>query len=852
MIAPVPSNTPASGRHPIRRHLRRWWWAWYLLALLASHLVQSGAWGPGAKTITPPTNQRTIKIPLAVRSGVLPDRTMNLAILSWGPPDSEHPPVVLLHGSPGSAANFNRLAPALATLGYRVLAPDLPGYGDSTRDLPDYSPRAQSRAIGAMLDELGIERAHIVGWSIGGGVAINLADLAPERLASLTLMASIGVQETEGSGSWFFEHVKYGVGYLGLVVGAEAVPHFGLLGPRRARHTFIRQFWDMDQRPYRAIIERLTIPTLILHGRHDFLTAAWAAERHHALMPSSRLVMLDASHFLPFLQAEETASHLAQHFASAQDGSFQPGALILAPARDRAGLAGVIDDALVWSRDRWWGWQAIGVALIAFACAGIGWPTLAFAVAGWLIASVTIDFGVASTGLVGAGLVRAIRSARRGDRAGRPRTPAGWLALPIVIVLWLLPARLLSPMITVAWFDRVGTIGLLAGLVVVWMLLRVARLAWTADGRARLLGGFGTIRRHEFWPSLVFYLPLVPWIAWLALRHRGVMLFTRVNPGIGEGGGVVGESKIDILRALAPAGDAILPAVLIEPGPDAAARARELIATTPELGGYPVVLKPNRAERGAGVALARTPDDLDAYFRRITMEVVAQRFHPGPEEFGVLWARLPDAAERAPAGRIISITRKTRARVVGDGVRTLRQLLRRDPRLRCRFAWWTSGDAPGLDRPLDEVVPDGQPCRLGAMGNHSSGGIFSDGGDLHTPELEAAIDRLARAMLARDGSPDGFDFGRFDIRCDSEESFRRGQGLAVIELNGTFSESTNLYDPDRSFFFAYRVLYRQWATLFALGAWRRSIGSPGLGPIGFLRLVFGHRATQRATIRPHG
>lgn len=777
---------------------------------------------------------------------------MSLAILSWGPPESVHAPVVLLHGSPGSAANFDRLGPALATLGYRVLAPDLPGYGDSTRDLPDYSPRAQSRAILAMLDELGIARAHIVGWSIGGGVAINLADLAPDRLASLTLMASIGVQETEGSGSWFFEHVKYGFGYLGLVVGGEALPHFGLLGPRWARRTFIRQFWDMDQRPYRGIMERVTIPTLILHGRHDFLTAAWAAERHHALMPSSRLVMLDASHFIPFLQPEEAAGHFAQHFASAEDGSFQPGTLVLAPARDRAGLAGVIDDALAWSRDRWWGWQALGVAMIAFACAAIGWPTMAFAIAGWLIASVTIDFGVASTGLVGAGFVRALRSARRGDRTGRPRSVGGWLALPIVIVLWLLLARLLSPVITVAWFDRFGTIGLLAGLVVVWMLLRVARLAWTADGRARLLGGFGTVRRHEFWPSLIFYLPLVPWIAWLWARHRGLMLFTRVNPGIGAGGGVVGESKIEILGALAHSGDSILPGVLIEPGPDAASRARELIDRTPELGGYPVVLKPNRGERGAGVSLARRPDDLDAYFRRVTMEAVVQRFHPGPLEFGVLWARVPGAAEGDRAGRIKAITVKSRPGVVGDGVRTLRQLLRKDARLRCRFAWWTSGAAPGLDRSLDEVVPDGETCRLGSIGNHAAGAIFRDGAHLITPELEDAIDRIVRGVRALDGSPDGLDFGRFDIRCANEESFRRGEGLAVIELNGTFSESTNLYDPDRSVFFAYRVLFRQWATLFALGAWRRSIGSPGLGPIGFLRLVFGHRATQRAKIRPHG
>ena len=65
--------------------------------------------------------------------------------------------------------------------------------------------------------------------------------------------------------------------------------------------------------------------------------------------------------------------------------------------------------------------------------------------------------------------------------------------------------------------------------------------------------------------------PLALWLPWLALRHRGPMTFTCVNPAIGMGGGVVGESKLAILRALAPEG--VLRAVEIPPGaPEAPCR----------------------------------------------------------------------------------------------------------------------------------------------------------------------------------------------------------------------------------------------------------------------------------------
>ena len=94
---------------------------------------------------------------------------------------------------------------------------------------------------------------------------------------------------------------------------------------------------------------------------------------------------------------------------------------------------------------------------------------------------------------------------------------------------------------------------------------------------------------------------------------------------------------------------------------------------------------------------------------------------------------------------------------------------------------------------------------------------FRDGAHLMTPQLEQAIDELARSF-------DGFYFGRFDIRYSDVDRFRAGEDLCVIELNGITSESTNIYDPTWSLVRAHRTLFRQWSLLFQIGEKNRRRG----------------------------
>jgi pimeloyl-ACP methyl ester carboxylesterase len=102
----------------------------------------------------------------------------------------EGPPLLLVHGFGGAAWNFDELAPLLP--GRRLLIPDLPGHGGSA-PLPAASLAGFADVLGDLLDAEGIERADVLGHSLGGVVALRLAARRPERVRRLILAAAAGI-----------------------------------------------------------------------------------------------------------------------------------------------------------------------------------------------------------------------------------------------------------------------------------------------------------------------------------------------------------------------------------------------------------------------------------------------------------------------------------------------------------------------------------------------------------------------------------------------------------------------------------------------------------------------------------
>lgn len=307
-------------------------------------------------------------------------------------------------------------------------------------------------------------------------------------------------------------------------------------------------------------------------------------------------------------------------------------------------------------------------------------------------------------------------------------------------------------------------------------------------------------QRWEFWPSWLYYSPIVVWILWLGLKHRSPMAFTAANPAL-EAGGMVGEKKH---QALAPlqnnAPDLVATFTLIKSS-NALQRIHQALQFAQNQG-MPLVLKPDVGQRGRGVFVARNEAQIRDYLTRFKGDVIAQR-HVEGEEFGVFVARGP--GEAAP--RILSIVHKTFPTVSGNGQRTLRELILGDARAKLisslLFSRWASE--------LERVPRDGETIKLVEIGAHCRGSLFLDSCEHATPELIATLTRLLNAVP-------GYAFGRMDLRVPSVAHFRRGEGLQVLELNGVSAESAHIYHPGTPLLEGYRAMFHQWSTAFAIGA----------------------------------
>jgi membrane protein DedA with SNARE-associated domain len=351
-----------------------------------------------------------------------------------------------------------------------------------------------------------------------------------------------------------------------------------------------------------------------------------------------------------------------------------------------------------------------------------------------------------------------------------------------------------------------GWLSLVGGALALLLVLRLAVLLASRTGRASLAASLSRIWRWEFWPPWIFYPPVVVWVLLLALRHRGFSVVTAANPGIPTGG-FVGESKQDILAKLPR--EWTLASRLIEPG-SAAERLNALRQAMAEEGwSFPLILKPDVGQRGCGVRVIRNDGEAEAYLGSHEAALVAQAYHPGPFEAGIFYYRYPGE----PAGRIFSITDKFFPSVTGDGRSTLSDLIWAHPRYRMQAARFLARH----ERQLGRIPAAGEVVPLGLVGNHVQGTMFRDGAHLITPALERRVDAIARRF-------DGFYVGRFDVRYADVEAFKAGDELAIVELNGVTSESTNIYDPSKSLFWAYGTLFRQWAIIFRIAALNRARG----------------------------
>lgn len=288
------TSAAASLPFGILKRKRCWIPLLYVLLLAISHGVRSLTPDPAPA----PKGWHDVILAAEDAGGAqgAPVRIRYLDSAPHAPPD--RPVIVLVHGSPLAASKvFPNHVAALAAFG-RVLAPDLPGFGYSTRRVADYGFEAHADYLRRFVARLGIRHFHLVAYSMGGGAALHLAAALPARVASLTMISAIGVQEFELLGDYHLNRSLHAVQLLGLFLLQEATPHMGLLDRQPFNRYYARNFFDADQRPLRAILRHLPMPVMIWHGRDDWLVPLAAAREHYRLVPHSELQVHPGGHLL--------------------------------------------------------------------------------------------------------------------------------------------------------------------------------------------------------------------------------------------------------------------------------------------------------------------------------------------------------------------------------------------------------------------------------------------------------------------------------------------------------------------------------------------------------------------------
>ncbi len=218
-------------------------------------------------------------------------------------------PIFLIHGSgPGvtAYANWRLTMPVLAE-NFRVIAPDMVGFGFTERPANvSYTMDMWVSHALSLMDELKIEKAHLVGNSFGGGLALALALKAPDRVNRLVLMGAAGTkfQLTDGLDAvWGYkgtlEHMKELVGLFAFnknlvsddlaKLRYEASIRPGFQEAFSAMFPAPRQRWVDSLASDEGKIKTLTHETMIIHGRDDAIIPLSASLRLHDLIPKSQL-----------------------------------------------------------------------------------------------------------------------------------------------------------------------------------------------------------------------------------------------------------------------------------------------------------------------------------------------------------------------------------------------------------------------------------------------------------------------------------------------------------------------------------------------------------------------------------
>ncbi|MEU1491414.1 alpha/beta fold hydrolase [Streptomyces sp. NPDC005776] len=236
-----------------------------------------------------------------------------------GAADTDRPPVLLVHGHPFNRTMWQPQATALVAAGYRVVLPDLRGYGDSGVVPGRTLFEEFADDLAGLMDHLGIARAVVGGVSMGGQITMEFHRVYPERVAALVLADTSPVAETE-DGKVFRNRLADRLlaegmdGYADEVIDKMLAP-YNVTGLPDVAARVLRMMRTTApegaaaalrgraERPdYRDSLAGAGVPVLVAVGADDVYTPVAEARALHGLIPRAELVVVEKAGHLPSLE----------------------------------------------------------------------------------------------------------------------------------------------------------------------------------------------------------------------------------------------------------------------------------------------------------------------------------------------------------------------------------------------------------------------------------------------------------------------------------------------------------------------------------------------------------------------
>jgi hypothetical protein len=303
------------------------------------------------------------------------------------------------------------------------------------------------------------------------------------------------------------------------------------------------------------------------------------------------------------------------------------------------------------------------------------------------------------------------------------------------------------------------------------------------------------IAHWEYWPQWLVYLPILPVYLYYACRARHLYFNIAANPGL-ENGGYIMESK-NRLHSQLP--KQIQPSsILVFPGQSFESIIAQMQAAAI---GFPCICKPDIGAKGLGVAVISNKAELQAYHYNSPANYLVQQKIPCRSEVGIFYYRYPGLQR----GCISGIVEKQAMAVTGNGSDTLAQLITANP----RYYYQRHFLFRKFENKLNAVLPEGERFELSGIGNHARGSLFKDVSFKINRQLEDTIHALVAPV-------DGFYFGRLDVMYNDWDLLCAGKELYLVELNGSGSEPTHIYDPAHSLLRAWKIIVQHWAIMYRI------------------------------------